>query len=113
MLGQVKNIDFMVCKLLTQAVHVTLDTLLAKARSFVDNCRQNPATRMSLADQVAYEPTRPGLCVHGQLRVATVEYKTFTAVLQATPGQKIETATRKPNKDSCILERSRACATCA
>ena len=30
--------------------------------------RQNPATRMSLADQVAYEPTRLGLCVHGQLR---------------------------------------------
>ena len=35
---QVKNIDFGVCKLLTQVVHVTLDTLLAKARSFVDNC---------------------------------------------------------------------------
>ena len=39
MLGQVKNIDFGVCrKLLTQVVHVTLDTLLAKAPSFVDNC---------------------------------------------------------------------------
>ena len=34
----VKNIDFGVCKLLTQFVHVTLDTLLAKAPSFVDNC---------------------------------------------------------------------------
>ena len=30
--------------------------------------RQNPATRMSLADQVAYEPNRLGLCVHGQMR---------------------------------------------
>ena len=38
MLGQVKNINFGVCKLLTQVVHVTFDTLLAKARSFVDNC---------------------------------------------------------------------------
>ena len=37
-LGQVKNIDFEVCKLLTQVLHATLDTLLAKARSFLDNC---------------------------------------------------------------------------
>ena len=72
MLGQVKNIDVGVCKLLTQVVHITLDTLLAKARSFVDNCtfwdriRQREC-RCALADRVASEPTRLGLCVHGQL----------------------------------------------
>ena len=46
MLGQVKNIDFGVCKPLTQAVHVTLDPLLAKARSFVDNLHAWPAMRV-------------------------------------------------------------------
>ena len=39
MLGQVKNIDFVVCKLLTQVVHVTLDTLLVKARSLLTTAR--------------------------------------------------------------------------
>ena len=46
---------------------------------------------MSVADQVAFEPTRLGLCLHGQLRaVATDEKNTFTAGLHTTdhPGQK-------------------------
>ena len=33
-----KKIDFGGCKLLTQVVHVAIDTLLAKAPSLVDNC---------------------------------------------------------------------------
>ena len=104
MLGQVKNIDFGVCKLLTQVVLVTLNTLLAKARQ-LHVLRQNPATRMSLADQVAYEPTRLGLCVHGQLRPPTAQLQQLSTrpslqcyMLLPVLAKKFETATRKPTK---------------
>ena len=87
MLGQVKNIDFGVCKLLTQVVHVTLDTLLAKARSFVDNCTFWDRIRQQECRWRIKLPTNPLDSVFvstANCAVATVEYKTFTAVLHAT-----------------------------
>ena len=68
MLGQVKNIDFGVCKLLTQVVHVTLDTLLVKAPSCVDNCRFWDRIRQRECRWRIKLPTNPldsVFCVHG------------------------------------------------
>ena len=125
MLGQVimKNIDFGVCKLLTQVVHVTLDTLLAKARSFVDNCtfwdriRQREC-RCALADWVAYEPTRLGLCVHGQLRSCSSWVQDLhcsaTCYMYFWP-KKLRQSRASQTKAlaNCMLVGSGACATCA
>ena len=90
MLGQVKNIDFGVCKLLTQVVHVTLDTLLTKARSFVDNCTFWDRIRQRECRWRIKLPTNPldsvFVCT-ANCAVATVEHNTFTAVLHETATQ--------------------------
>ena len=118
MLGQVKNIDFEVCKLLTQVVHVTLDTLLVKARSFVDNCtfwdriRQREC-RCALADRVASEPTRLGLCAWPTAQLQQLSTRPPLQCYMLLLAKKIETVTRKPNKGACMLEGSGACTTCA
>ena len=94
MLGQVKNIDFRVCKLLTQVVHVTLDTLLAKARSFVDNCTFCDRIRQRDCPWRIKLPTDPldsvFVCT-ANCAVATVEHKTFefTAVLQTAKHRRV------------------------
>ena len=77
MLGQAKNINFGVCKLLTQVVHVTLDTLLAKARWFVDNCTFWDRIRQRESRWRIKFPTNPldsvFVCTVN-CAVATVEY---------------------------------------
>ena len=109
MLGQVKNIDFGVCKLLTQVVHVTLDTLLAKARSFVDNCTFWDRIRQRECRWRIELPTNPldsvSVCT-ANCAVATVEYKTFTAVLHYFWPKKLRQSRASQTKGAC--ERSGA-----
>ena len=112
MLGQVKNINFGVCKLLTQVVHVTCDTLLAKARSFFDNCTFWDRIRQRECRWRIKLPTNPldsvFLCT-ANCAVATGEYKTFTAVLHASLAKKNETATQaKKKKKASACSRDQA-----
>ena len=91
MLEQVKNIDG-VWKLLAQVVHVTLDTLLAKARSFVDNCTFCDRIRQRECRWQIKLPTNPldsAFVCTANCAVATVERKTFTAVLQTAKHRRV------------------------
>ena len=114
MLGQVKNIDFGVCKLLTQVVHLTLDTLLAKARSFADNCTFWDRIRQRECRWRIELPTNPldsvSVCT-ANCAVATLEYNTSTAVLHYFCPKKLRQSRASQAKGAC--ERSGACATCA
>ena len=70
------------CKLLTQVVHVALDTLLAKAPLLVATAArfERESTRMSMADKFSVKPTWVFVCTASCAAVATVEWKTFTAI---------------------------------
>ena len=93
MLGHVKNIDG-VCKLLAQVVHVTLDTLLAKDRSVVDNCTFCDRIRQRECCWRIKLPTNPldsrsVFVCKANCAVATVEHQTFTAVLQTAKHRRV------------------------
>ena len=82
MLRQVKTTDFGDCKLLTQVVHIALDTLVAKAPLLVDNCTLCDRIRQRECRWRIKLPTNPLDLVFvftASCADATVEQKTFTA----------------------------------